>query len=75
VSTNSTRANPSRMSISLYHVTLHTLLGDLGDNCIVFDNFTASIKDLMVANWVYWRRVRGASKRIFATIKSTIDAV
>ena len=22
----------------------------LGDNCIVFENFTASIKDLMVAN-------------------------
>ena len=44
----------------------------LGDNCIVFENFTASIGDLMVANWVYWRRVSGASKRIFATIKSTI---
>jgi len=29
----------------------------LGDNCIVFENFTASIGDLMVANWVYWRRV------------------
>jgi hypothetical protein len=27
----------------------------LGDNCIVFENFTASIGDLMVANWVYWR--------------------
>ena len=25
----------------------------LGDNCIVFENFTASIGDLMVANWVY----------------------
>ena len=47
----------------------------LGDNCIVFENFTASIGDLMVANWVYWRRVSGANKRIFATIKSTIDAV
>jgi len=35
----------------------------------------ASIGDLMVANWVYWRRVSGASKWIFATIKSTIDAV
>ena len=46
----------------------------LGDDCIVFENFTASIGDLMVANWVYWRRVSGASKRIFATIKSTIDA-
>jgi hypothetical protein len=37
---------------------------------IVFENFTASIGDLMVANWVYWRRVSGASKRIFATMKS-----
>ena len=46
----------------------------LGDDCIVFENFTASIGDLMVANWVYWRRVSGASKQIFATIKSTIDA-
>ena len=45
----------------------------LGDNyCIVFKNFTASIGDLMAANWVYWRRDPGASKRIFATIKSTI---
>ena len=41
----------------------------LGDNCIVFENFTASIGDLMVANWVYWGRVSRASKRIFATIK------
>jgi hypothetical protein len=24
----------------------------LGDNCIVFDNFTASVGDLMVVNWV-----------------------
>jgi len=23
---------------------------DLGDNCIVFENFTASVGDLMVAN-------------------------
>jgi hypothetical protein len=46
----------------------------LGDNCIVFENFTASIVDLMVANWVYWWRVSGAIKWIFATIKSTIDA-
>ena len=29
----------------------------------------------MVANCVYWRRVNGTSKRIFATIKSIIDAV
>ena len=44
----------------------------LGDNCIVFENFTASIGDLMVANLVYWRRNSGASKRIFATIKSCV---
>jgi hypothetical protein len=44
----------------------------LGDNCIVFENFTASIGDLMVANCVYWRRVSGASKQIFATLQSTI---
>jgi hypothetical protein len=25
----------------------------LGDNCIVFENFTASIGDLMMANCVY----------------------
>ena len=31
----------------------------LGDNCIVFENFTVSIRDLMVANWVYWRRESG----------------
>jgi hypothetical protein len=27
----------------------------LGDNCIVFENFTASIGDLMMANCVYWQ--------------------
>ena len=48
---------------------------DLGDNCIVFENFTASIGDLIVSNWVYWRRAIGASKRIFAIMKSTIDAM
>ena len=47
----------------------------VGDNGIVFENFTASIGDLMVANLVYWRSVSGASKRIFATIKSMIDAM
>jgi hypothetical protein len=26
----------------------------LGENSIVFENFTASIGDLMVANLVYW---------------------
>ena len=52
-----------------------TLIMYLGDNCIVFENFTASIGDLMVANRVYWQRVSGASKQIFATIKSPVDAV
>jgi hypothetical protein len=47
----------------------------LGDDCIVFENFMVSIGDLMVANWVYCRRVSEASKRIFTTIKSTIDTV
>ena len=30
----------------------------LEDNYIVFENITASIWDLMVANWAYWRRVK-----------------
>jgi hypothetical protein len=46
-----------------------------GDYCIVFENFTASIGDLMFANGIYWPRVSGISKQTFATIKSTIDAV
>jgi hypothetical protein len=29
---------------------LATVRQQLGDNCIVFENFTASIGDLMVAN-------------------------
>jgi DNA polymerase III epsilon subunit-like protein len=45
---------------------IHINVRQLRDNCIVFENFTASIRDLMVAKWVYWRRVSGASKRIFA---------
>ena len=44
----------------------------LSDNCIVFENFTASIGELMVANLVYWRHVNGASKWIFKTIKSQL---
>jgi hypothetical protein len=32
------------------YVTQFTKMQDLGDNCIVFENFTASIGDLMVAN-------------------------
>ena len=42
---------------------------------IVIETFTASIGDLLVVNWVYWRRVNGDSKRIFAAMKSSIDAV
>ena len=57
---------PTKQSINLLY---------LGDNCIVFENFTVSIGDLMVANWVYCRRDSGANKQIFATIKSTIDAM
>ena len=38
------------------------VLWHLGDNCIVFENFMASIGDLMVANWV---------EQISATIIST----
>ena len=39
------------------HVTgLNQLMqSHLGNNCIVFENLTASIGDLMVANWVNWR--------------------
>ena len=47
----------------------------LGYNCIVFENSTASIRNFIVANWVYWQCIYGASKRISATIKSTIVAV
>ena len=47
----------------------------LRDTCIVFEHFTASIGYLMVANWIYWWRVRGASIWIFASTKSTTDAV
>jgi hypothetical protein len=57
----------------MYFVASHLI--KLGDNCIVFENFKASIGDLMVRNWVYWRHVSGASKWVFATIKSTIDAM
>jgi hypothetical protein len=39
-----------RRSSSPGYVTQFTKMQDLGDNCIVFENFTASIGDLMVAN-------------------------
>jgi len=44
------------MILLIIHVFKMNSTRYLGDNCIVFDNFTASIGDLMVANWVYWRR-------------------
>jgi hypothetical protein len=47
----------------------------LGDKYVVFENFMASIGDLMATNWVYWWRISRASKQIFATMKSTIDAM
>jgi len=40
----STEINKSYASSRTNHIY------DLGDNCIVFENFTASIGDLMVAN-------------------------
>jgi hypothetical protein len=55
------------VTFGLRHVRLSKYLED---SCIVFENFTASIWDLMVPNWVYWWRVSEANKRIFATIKS-----
>jgi hypothetical protein len=44
-------------------------LSDLGDNCIVFENFMTLIGDLEMD---YWRCVSGTSKRIFVTIKSCV---
>ena len=54
--------------LSMKFVSIAEELGD----CIVFENFTASIGDLMVVNWVYWQYVSGASKRIFVTMKFSI---
>ena len=36
--------------LKLWPITANNLVYYLGDNCIVFENFTASIGDLMVAN-------------------------
>ena len=51
------------MNITIYAIStitgfrLHVAFGlNLGDNCIVFENFTASIGDLMVANWISRRQ-------------------
>ena len=43
-------------TIGLYTILYKFKVSQLGDNCIVFDNFMASIADLMVANCVFWRR-------------------
>jgi hypothetical protein len=44
------------MSIFIYY---------LGDNCIVFENFKASIEDLIVANWVWiWRFEARKGKKV-----------
>jgi hypothetical protein len=53
---------PNKRFIRSFHVS---------ENCTIV---TASIGDLIFANSVYWRCVNGASKWIFASIKSTIDA-
>ena len=50
------------MQVKLFVNENRTYRWYLGDNCIVFENFTASIGDLMVANWVYWRRYIDAVK-------------
>jgi hypothetical protein len=48
------------MPITTNIVSLNPVHGEvyyiqhLGDNCIVFENFTASIGDLMIANLAYW---------------------
>ena len=34
----------------LFPTNKEGMLSHLGDNCIVFENFTASVGDLMVAN-------------------------
>ena len=51
--------------MKLFPVSVSTYLGD---NCVVFENFMASIGDLMALNRVYWRRDSGASKRIFVQL-------
>ena len=45
--------NMADPDISDYEFDADDLHLYLGDNCIVFENFTASIGDLMVANRVY----------------------
>jgi hypothetical protein len=64
--------------IEVFYTPVTTILSCRGDhvymfsckgsqNGIVFENFTASIGDLMVANRIFWQRDSGACKRIFAT--------
>jgi hypothetical protein len=75
-----TLQNMIRVINNIWLMTFYTFISSwiivhLGDNSVVSEDFTASIGDLMVTNWVFWRRDNGASKRIFATIKSKIGAV
>jgi len=55
--------------------SLGILICYLGDNCIVFEHFTASIVDVMVVNIRLLAPLSRRQKTQFATIKSPIDAV
>jgi hypothetical protein len=46
----------------------------LGVNCIAFENFTASIRDLMVAIWVYWQSKQWLSSIPAITTKRGITS-
>ena len=46
-----------------------------GDNCVVFERFTASIVDFMVANIRLLAPLTRRQLTQFATIKSLFDAV
>jgi hypothetical protein len=67
-------ANQIAKKIQIFHIKVQNFQKNSKFH-IVFENFIASVRNLMIANWVYWRRVSGSNKRILAIIKSTIDAV
>jgi hypothetical protein len=48
----------SSIKASILLAKARSFAGQLGDNCIVFENFTASIGDLMVANWVVASKIQ-----------------
>jgi hypothetical protein len=60
----------NQLNLSYIWVSTRTW-GDfhLGDNCIVFENVTASIGDLMVAYWVYWQLVSRDAVKFSNTIQ------